>query len=143
MSGFKQFLLRGNLVDLAVGIVIGAAFTAIVNSLVADLITPFIAAIFGKPNFGNLYFTINHSQFKFGLFVNALISFLTVAVVLYFLVVSPYARFRAMFTRPPEPTPPMRDCPYCLESIPAAATKCSHCTSDVEPVPQKTAAATA
>jgi large conductance mechanosensitive channel len=143
MSGFKQFLLRGNLVDLAVGIVIGAAFTAVVNSLVADLVTPLIAAIFGKPNFGNLYFTINHSEFKYGLLINAVITFLTVAAVLYFLVVSPYARFQAMFTRPPEPAPPMRDCPYCLESIPAGATKCAHCTSDVEPVPQKTATATA
>lgn len=139
MSGFKQFLLRGNLVDMAVGIVIGAAFTAVVNALVADIITPLIAAIVGKPNFGNLYFTINHSQFKFGLLINAIISFLAVAAVLYFLIVSPYARFQAMFTKPPEPAPPTRDCPYCLESIPAAATKCSHCTSDVEPT---TAAAT-
>ncbi len=137
MSGFKQFLLRGNLVDLAVGIVIGAAFTAVVNALVADIITPLIAAIFGQPNFENLYFTINHSQFKYGLLINALISFLIVGAVLYFLVVSPYARFQATFTRAPEPAPPMRDCPYCLESIPAAARKCSHCTSDVEPVPQE------
>jgi large conductance mechanosensitive channel len=139
MSGFKQFLLRGNLVDLAVGIVIGAAFTALVNSLVAGFITPLIAAIFGKPNFGNLYFTINHSEFKYGLIINALISFVAVAVVLYFLVVSPYARFQAIFTKPPEPAPPARDCPYCLESIPQAATKCSHCTSDVEPLSQKAA----
>ena len=133
MSGFKQFLLRGNLVDMAVGIVIGAAFTAVVNSLVAGLITPLIAAIFGKPNFGDLYFTIHNSQFKYGLVVNAVISFLAIAAVLYFLIVSPYARFQAMFTKTPEPEPPTRECPYCLESIPAAATKCSHCTSDVEP----------
>lgn len=140
MSGFKQFLLRGNLVDMAVGIVIGAAFTAVVNSLVAGLITPLIAAIVGKPNFGNLYFTINNSQFKYGLVVNAVISFLAVAAVLYFLIVSPYARFQAMFTKTPEPEPPTRECPYCLESIPAAATRCSHCTSEVEPTTAGTTA---
>jgi large conductance mechanosensitive channel len=143
MSGFKQFLLRGSLVDLAVGIVIGAAFTAVVNSLVAGLITPLIAAIAAKPNFGDLYFTINNSQFKFGLLINALISFLTVAAVLYFLIVMPFARFQAMFSKPPEPAPPMRDCPYCMESIPAAASRCSHCTSEVEPVPAPEATATA
>lgn len=142
MSGFKQFLLRGNLVDMAVGIVIGAAFTSVVNALVADIITPLIAAIAGKPDFGNLYFTIHNSQFKFGLLINAVISFLAVAAVLYFLIVSPYARFKAMFTKTPEPAPPARDCPYCLESIPAAATKCSHCTSEVEPTTAGTAAAT-
>lgn len=134
MSGFKTFLLRGNLVDMAVGIVIGAAFTAVVNALVADLITPLIAAAGGQPNFNDLYFTIGKGQFKFGLFINAIISFLIVAAVLYFLIVSPYARFKAMFQKPPEPEPPTRDCPYCLESIPAAASKCSHCTSEVEPV---------
>lgn len=133
MSGFKQFLLRGNLVDMAVGIVIGSAFTAVVNALVADLVTPLIAAIVGKPNFSDLYFTINNSQFKYGLVINAIISFLAVAAVLYFLIVSPYARFKAMFTKPPQPESPTRDCPYCLESIPAAATKCSHCTSQVDP----------
>ena len=143
MSGFKQFLLRGNLVDLAVGIVIGAAFTAVVNALVAGLITPLIAAIAGKPNFGNLYFTIHNSEFKYGLLINALVSFLIVAAVLYFLIVMPFARFQAMFTKPPEPAPPVRDCPYCLESIPAAATKCSHCTSEVEPVPAEKATANA
>lgn len=139
MSGFKQFLLRGNLVDMAVGIVIGSAFTAVVNALVADLITPLIAAIFGKPNFGNLFFTIHGSKFSYGLFINALVTFLVVAAVLYFLIVSPYARFQALFTKTPEPEPPTRPCPYCLESIPAAATRCSHCTSEVEPSAATTA----
>lgn len=134
MSGFKQFLLRGNLVDMAVGIVIGAAFTSVVGAVVKDLITPLIKAIFGgKTQFASLAFTINGSKFAYGDFINAVISFLIVAAVLYFLVVSPYARFSALFTKPPEPEPATRDCPYCLEQIPAAATKCSHCTSDVEP----------
>ncbi|MBO0701719.1 MAG: large conductance mechanosensitive channel protein MscL [Candidatus Dormibacteraeota bacterium] len=133
MSGFKQFLLRGNLVDMAVGIVIGVAFSGVVNALVADLITPLIAAIGGQPNFANYYFTIHNAQFKFGLVINAILSFLIVAAVLYFLIVSPYARFQAMFTKTPEPEPPTRDCPYCLQSIPAAATRCSYCTSEVEP----------
>lgn len=140
MSGFRQFLLRGNLVDMAVGIVIGAAFTSVVGALVADIITPLIAAIFGKPNFGNLYFTINHSQFKYGLVINAVITFLAVAAVLYYLIVSPYASYKARFEKPAAPEPPTRDCPYCLESIPAAASKCSHCTSEVQPTTAGTTA---
>ncbi|MGH7912524.1 MAG: large conductance mechanosensitive channel protein MscL [Candidatus Dormibacteraceae bacterium] len=136
MSGFKQFLLKGNLVDMAVGIVIGAAFTSVVSALVADIITPLIAAIAGKPNFGGLFFTINNSKFLYGLFINAVISFLIVAAVLYFLIVSPYSRFSARFSKPPEPEPDMRDCPYCLTQVPAAATKCAHCTSTLEPAQQ-------
>src|SRR5450755_2235140 len=89
MSGFKKFLLRGNLVDLAVAVVIGVAFNAVIQALIADLITPIISAIFGKPSFSNLTFTVNHSTFKYGSFINALLSFLIIAAVVYFLVVVP------------------------------------------------------
>ncbi|HZU13806.1 MAG TPA: large conductance mechanosensitive channel protein MscL [Chloroflexota bacterium] len=134
MSGFKAFLLRGNVVDLAIGVVIGVAFAAVVTALVADLITPLIAAIGGQPNFGGLTFTVNHSIFKYGLFLNALISFLVIAAVIYFLVVVPYNHLMDRFRPQPEPAP-TRECPYCLSSIPAAASRCPFCTAEVTPEP--------
>lgn len=130
MGGFKAFLLRGNLVDIAVGIVIGVAFGAVVTGFVKDLITPLIAAIFGKPDFSSLFFTINNSKFLYGDFINVLVAFVTIALVIYFFVVMPYARFRARF----EPAPaeaPTKDCPRCLSKIPAAATRCLFCTADL------------
>ena len=134
MSGFRKFLLRGNLVDLAVAVVIGAAFGALVTGLVKDLITPLIAAIGGKPNFGNLYFTVNGSRFAYGDFLNLLISFLIVAAVLYFLVVLPFTALLERFK--PMPTPaPTQDCPHCLSAIPEAASVCAFCTRDVTPSP--------
>jgi large conductance mechanosensitive channel len=131
MSGFKTFLLRGNLVDMAVGIVIGAAFGTVVSALIKDLITPLIAAIGGQPNFGTLFFTLNHSKFLYGDFIDALISFIVIAAVVYFFVVRPFSGFAARFTPAPAPEPEMRDCPLCLSRIPVAATRCAHCAADL------------
>jgi large conductance mechanosensitive channel len=131
VKGFREFLARGNLVDLAVAVVIGTAFTAVVAALVADLITPLIAAIFGKPDFNSLTFRINHSTFRYGAFFNALISFLIIAAVVYFLIVTPMAALLARMSRTKEATE--RDCPECLSSIPIAARRCKYCTADVAP----------
>jgi large conductance mechanosensitive channel len=130
MRGFRDFLLRGNVVDLAIAVVIGAAFGAVVTAFVKDLITPLIAAIGGQPNFAALNFTINKSTFLYGDFINALIAFVIIAAVIYFLVVQPYTRLMDRFK--PAPTPaPVRDCPYCTSSIPQAATRCPFCTSQL------------
>lgn len=131
-KGFRQFIARGNLIDLAVAVVIGTAFTALVTAVVEDLFTPLIAAIAGKHDFSKLVFTVNHSTFKYGAFVNALLAFLTVAVVLYFVIVSPMARITARLNRNKAVT--TRDCPQCLSTIPIAATRCMYCTSEVTPV---------
>jgi large conductance mechanosensitive channel len=131
VKGFRDFISRGNMIELAIAVVIGTAFTAIVTALVADLITPLIAAIGGKPDFSGLYFTVNHSRFLYGLFLNALISFLIIAAVVYFLIVAPMARITARFARKVEAT--TRDCPECLSSIPIAATRCMYCTAVVAP----------
>jgi large conductance mechanosensitive channel len=129
VGGFKKFLLRGNLVDLAVAVVIGAAFGALVTKLVADFITPLIAAIGGKPNFGALHFTVNHSKILYGDFLNALISFLIIAAVVYFLVVAPFSKLLERFKPAPDQPAPLKDCPECLSAIPAAARKCAFCSS--------------
>lgn len=131
MDEFKAFLLRGNVVDLAVAVVIGAAFGAVVAALVADLITPLIAAIGGQPNFGAIAFTINHSTFKIGDFINVLISFIILAAVIFFLVVKPinYLMAHKKQEAPGEPT--SRQCPYCISDIPLAATRCAYCTQEV------------
>jgi large conductance mechanosensitive channel len=130
LSGFRAFLLRGNVVDLAIAVVIGAAFGAVVAAFVKDLVTPLIAAIGGKPNFASLYFTINHSRFLYGDFINAILAFIIIAAVIYYFVVVPYNGFMARFKPQPEPAP-MRDCPFCTSNIPAAATRCPFCTSEV------------
>lgn len=132
---FRAFILRGNVIDLAIAVVIGAAFGAVVASFVADLITPLIAAIFGQPDFGGLTFTINGSEFRYGAFLNAVISFLIIAAVIFFLVVKPLNALMARMGRGGEAETPSRDCPYCMSSIPVTATKCAFCTSEVEPVP--------
>jgi large conductance mechanosensitive channel len=134
VKGFRDFILRGNLVDLAVAVVIGTAFGVIVAALVKDLITPLIAAIGGKPDFSNLSFTINQSRFLYGDFINALITFLIIAAVVYFLVVKPVA---ALLERlmPKKEIGPTRECPECLSDIPQAARRCSFCTSQVGPAP--------
>jgi large conductance mechanosensitive channel len=132
VQGFKKFLLRGNLIELAVAVVIGAAFGAVVTSLVKDLITPLIAAIGGQPNFSDLSFTINKSKFAYGDFFNALISFAIVAAAVYFLVVSPVIRLLAYLQRNKEATE--RACPECLSEIPLKATRCMYCTATVTPV---------
>src|SRR5262249_3365066 len=128
VTEFKAFLLRGNLVDTAVGIVIGLAFAAVISSLVADLITPLIAAIFGKPDFASLSFTINSSVFHYGSFLNALVSFVLVAIVLSCLVVKPVNALRA---RRESPDPTMRSCPECLSEIPIEAQRCAFCTTEL------------
>ena len=131
---FRAFVLRGNMVDLAVAVVIGTAFTAVVNALVADLITPLIAAVGGEPDFGDLAFTINGSRFAYGHFLNALLTFLLVATVVFFLVVKPVnALMAALAPEEPEPEAPTRPCPDCLSQIPRAATRCAFCTSAVVP----------
>lgn len=132
MSGFRKFLFRGNLIDLAVAVVIGVAFNAIVQALIADIITPLIAAIGGKPNFASLSFTVNKSHFLYGSFFNALISFVIIAAVVYFLIVSPTTRITELMTRQKEATE--RDCPECLSSIPIKAKRCKYCTAEVPPV---------
>jgi large conductance mechanosensitive channel len=131
MGGFKKFLLRGNLVNLAVAVVIGVAFAALVTALVADLITPLIAAIGGKADFGSLTFTVNHSKFRYGSFINALISFLIIAAVIYFLVVIPVTKVLEMSEKAEEATE--KECPECLSKIPLAAHRCLYCTSVVAP----------
>ncbi len=120
------------MIELAIAVVIGTAFTGFVTAVVADLVTPLIAAIGGKPNFSGLYFTINHSKFLYGAFFNALITFLIIAAVVYFLIVAPMARITARFAKKVEAT--TRDCPECLSSIPIAATRCMYCTTVVAPV---------
>src|SRR5215469_7683407 len=124
LKGFRKFIARGNIIDLAVAVVIGTAFTALVAALVADLITPLIAAIAGKHDFSTLTFTVNHSTFKYGSFINALLSFLIIAIVVYFLVVSPMAKYTARRNRNKEATE--RDCPECLSAIPVAASRCKY-----------------
>ncbi len=138
MRGFRQFLFRGNLIDLAVAVVIGVAFNAVIQSLIADIITPLIAAIGGKPNFGSLSFTVNKSHFLYGSFINAVLSFVIIAAVIYYLVVGPSDRLMAIRNRNKEATE--RDCPECLQSIPVNATRCMFCTAQVPPVNQTTAA---
>ena len=127
MDGFKKFLLRGNLIDLAVAVVIGLAFAAIITALVADLITPLIAAIGGKPSFSGLTFTVNHSMFKYGDFINALVTFVIIAAVIYFLVVLPVTKVMARNAKEAEATE--RECPECLSQIPIAARRCMYCTA--------------
>ncbi len=131
MGGFRKFLLRGNLVDLAVAVVIGVAFSAIITALVADLITPLIAAVGGKPDFSALTFTVNHSKFRYGAFINALLAFVIIAAVIYFLVVVPVSRLLARSERKKEATE--RACPECLSQIPLAARRCMYCTAQVTP----------
>ena len=127
LKEFREFILRGNLVDLAVAVVIGTAFAAVVTALVADVITPLIAAFGGQPDFSRLKFTINGSTFRYGHFLNALLAFLTVAAVVFFLVLKPV---NALMARRKVDTPTdktTRTCPECLSDIPLAAKRCSHC----------------
>jgi large conductance mechanosensitive channel len=129
LKDFKKFILRGNVVDLAVAVVIGAAFSAIISSMVKDLITPLIAAIFGKPDFSNLFFTINKSKFLYGDFVNAIISFLIIATVIFFFVVQPINKLIAFSNRNKQPVEPgTKTCPECLSSVPIKASRCAFCS---------------
>ena len=132
LKEFRDFLMRGNIVALAVAFVIGVAFAAVVTSFVDDLVMPVIAMIFGKQDFSDLTFTINGSHFRYGLFINALISFVISATVVYFFVVKPFSTFLDRYL-PKKEIGPTRSCPECLSDIPAAARRCSFCTSEVEP----------
>jgi large conductance mechanosensitive channel len=130
-SEFRQFLLRGSVVDLAVGIVIGAAFAAVVQAAVGDLLTPLIAAIFGQPDFNALTFEINGSVFRYGHFLNVLLAFVTIAFVVFFFVVKPVNRLVSLASRRDSPDPNTRRCPECLSEIPIEASRCSFCTVEV------------
>lgn len=127
IQGYKEFISRGNVIDLAVAVVIGAAFTALVNSIVADLLTPVIAAIIGEPDFSSLSFAINGSEFTYGNFINALIAFVSVSAVVYFFVVVPLNKLKG------EEEETHRECPECLSEIPNQATRCAYCTAQVTP----------
>jgi len=132
LAGFKKFVLRGNVVDLAVAVVIGAAFGTVVSSMVADVITPLVAAVVGKPDFSAYSLTLNGSQIFYGKFVNAVVSFLLVAAGVYFIVVAPMNTWQERRNRgaaPPDPT--TRKCPECLSEVPIAARRCAHCTSSL------------
>jgi large conductance mechanosensitive channel len=131
-DGFKKFILRGNVVDMAVGVVIGAAFGGVVTALTTDLLTPLIAAVVGKPDFSSVQFTINGTLFPLGHFINAIIAFLLIATAIYFFVVTPVNGLVARMHRgetPPDPT--TKKCPECLSEIPIEARRCSHCTQPV------------
>ena len=130
LKGFKEFLLRGNVVDLAVAVVIGGAFGAIVTALVKDLLTPLIAALLGKPDFSALIFTLNNSKFLYGDFLNAVVSFVLIAAAIYFFIVVPVNALNARMRKPAPPAPPAtKECPECLSAIPIGARRCAHCTS--------------
>jgi large conductance mechanosensitive channel len=129
MKGFKAFLLRGNVVDLAVGVVIGIAFGAVITAFVKDLVTPLIAALFGKPDFSSLSFTINHSKFLYGDFINAVLSFVVIGAVIYFFVVVPYTALVARSRKEPPADPTTKKCTECLSEIPKDARRCAFCSS--------------
>lgn len=135
LKGFRDFILRGNVVDLAVAVIVGAAFTSIVNSLVKDLINPLIAATVHKPDFSAIVFTIHGGKFQLGDFLNQLISFLLISATVYFFFVLPINSLIRRFHHSAQAAPPStRPCPECLADIPLAAKRCSHCTQPVEPV---------
>src|SRR5260370_30169321 len=129
MRGFKAFLLRGNVVELAVAVVIAVAFGLVVTAFVKDLVTPLVAALFGKPDFGALTFTINHSKFLYGDFINAVVSFLIVAAVIYFFVVVPYTALLARARKDPPADPTTKKCTECDSEIPICARRSALCTS--------------
>ena len=131
LRDFKTFLLRGNVVDLAVAVVVGTALLAVVQALVADIFTPLIAAIFGQPDFSALDFTINKSRFTYGHLINAVIAFLIIASVVFFFIVTPMNALIERSRREPTPDPTTRKCPECLGEIPISARRCMHCTSPV------------
>jgi len=129
LKGFRDFVMRGNVVDLAIGVVIGAAFGGVVASFTADVLTPIIGAIVGKPDFSAMVWTINGSPIAVGKFLNALISFLLVAAAIYYFVVLPMNAFMSRFKK--EAPPDKKKCPECLSDIPIDAKRCAHCTSSL------------
>lgn len=131
-KGFKDFLFRGNVVDLAVAVVIGGAFSSVVTAMVKDVVTPIIGAIGGKPDFSGIYFTINNSKFMIGDFMNAVVSFLIVAAVIYFFVVLPMNKLMEKMKRGEKVDPSEKICPECLSSIPIKAKRCKFCTAKLD-----------
>jgi large conductance mechanosensitive channel len=129
MKGLKAFLLRGNVVDLAVGVVIGIAFGVVITAFVKDLVTPLIAALFGKPDFSSLSFTINNSKFLYGDFINAVLAFVIIGAVLYFFVIMPYTALVARSHKEPPADPTTKKCTECLSEIPIDARRCAFCSS--------------
>jgi len=133
LKDFRDFILRGNVVDLAVAVVIGAAFGAVITAFVEDFVTPLIAAIGGQPDFSALDFTINDSTFRYGHFINQLLSFLIIAAVIFFFVIVPVNELMRRRKTEPEVDDTVRECPQCLSSIPRAARRCAFCTSELSP----------
>jgi len=129
VKGFKAFLLRGNVVELAIAVVIGVAFGVVITAFVKDLVTPLIAALGGKPDFASLYFTINNAKFLYGDFIDALLAFLIIAAVIYFLVVIPYQAMLARSRKEAPADPTTKKCTECLSEIPKDARRCAFCTS--------------
>jgi large conductance mechanosensitive channel len=134
LTEFKQFILRGNVIDLAVAVVIGAAFGAIVTSLVTNIITPLIAAIFGQPDFSGLSFTLNGSEILYGAFLNSVIAFLIIATVIFFAVVKPMNAVMTRMRTEPTPDPRTGKCPFCLSEVQVGATRCPFCTQEITAV---------
>jgi large conductance mechanosensitive channel len=140
-KGFRQFILRGNVIDLAVAVVIGAAFGAVVTSFVTNILTPLIAAIVGKPDFSALKATLNGAVISYGTFLNALIAFLLIAAAVYFFMVAPMNAWKARQDRSAVPADPTsKKCPECLSEIPVAARRCAFCTSTLPAGPAREAA---
>ena len=131
LKGFREFVLRGNVVDMAVGVVIGGAFGAIVTAFVKDLLTPLIAALVGKPDFSAYVFEVNGSKFLYGDFINAIVAFLLIAGAVYYFVVVPVNALMARVQRGETPAPDKKKCPECFSDIPVEARKCAFCTSSV------------
>jgi large conductance mechanosensitive channel len=130
-KGFREFVMRGNVVDMAVGVVVGAAFGSIVTAFVKDLLTPLIAASVGKPDFSAYLFEVNGSKFLYGDFLNAVVSFFLIAAAVYYFVVLPLNTLMARVHRGAAPAPDKKKCPECLSDIPLAAHRCAFCTSTV------------
>jgi large conductance mechanosensitive channel len=135
LKDFKQFILRGNVIDLATAVAVGGAFTAIVNSLVKDLITPLVGAVYGKNTLQTAYFTFHKSTFLYGDFINAIITFIIISCVIFFLIIRPINKLMTLTQRHKEkPASKTRTCPECLSDIPKAAHRCMYCTAKVTPV---------
>jgi large conductance mechanosensitive channel len=129
MGGFRQFMFRGNLVELAVAVVIGVAFNAMVQSLVRNLITPLFAAVGGRPDFSKMSFTVHGSTFGYGSFINTVVSFVFIGAVVYYVFLVPAERIASLAERRHKATE--RQCPQCLSDIPVAARRCKFCTAEV------------
>lgn len=131
-TDFKKFVLRGNVVDLAVAVVIGTAFTQVIQAFVKDVITPLIASALGEPDFSRVQFTLNHSHILLGDFINSLVSFLLLATMIFFLLVQPVNLLITRTRHAPPPDPSTKRCPFCLSEVALRATRCAYCTSELE-----------